>query len=302
MLINKLKLLLLSVLLLLFSALPCNTLYLLAQQSAKTEWELICSAGRNEITKKEAEDYSASLSSMLKKNNGVINKRKYTEYSKTILTLTAIGKDPSNIGGYNLLSRLEEEKNVTKQGINGPIWALIALDCGGYKSSCRENYLDTIMKKELPGGGWNMEGTGEADPDVTAMALQALSKYQSRKNVREATERALKKLSEIQDADGGYFSWGTKNSESVSQVIIALCELGISLNDKRFVKNGKTTLDNLKTYRTSTGKYMHTKEIGKEDALATEQANTALTEVWRVENKLAPLYDISHWKMTSGQK
>lgn len=66
--------------------------------------------------------------------------------------------------------------------------------------------------------------------------------------VAKATEGALACMSKQQNAQGGYASWGNVNSESCVQMIVALCELGISLDDSRFVKNGNTLLDNLMTF------------------------------------------------------
>lgn len=63
------------------------------------------------------------------------------------------------------------------------------------------------------------------------MALQALAKYQDQSAVQTATENALACLSGMQDEDGGFSSWDGANSESCVQVIVALCELGIELND-----------------------------------------------------------------------
>lgn len=254
------------------------------------EWDIITHEGSD---KKENKAYYKALSQILKENGGVINKRKYTEYSKVVLALTAAGYDPANVSGYNLLSRLEEDEAVIRQGINGPIWALIALDSGSYKSGKRDVYLSCILSKELPGGGWNMEGKGNPDPDVTAMAVQSLCNYsEADKNVKAAVDRAITVLSNLQDADGGYSSWGTANSESVSQVIIALTHAGIDLNDRRFVKNGRTTLDNLMTFQLEDGTFMHVKSLGKSDALATEQARTALAAVERIKARKKPLYRI----------
>ena len=76
-------------------------------------------------------------------------------------------------------------------------------------------------------GGWSLTGTGDSDVDMTAMALQALAKYQDQKAVKSATDKALTWLSKAQDSKGGFASWGTTNVESVAQVVVALCELGI---------------------------------------------------------------------------
>ena len=50
--------------------------------------------------------------------------------------------------------------------------------------------------------------------------------------------RALVVLSGLQQADGGYKCFGVANLESIAQVIMVLCTLGIDpLADPRFVKN-----------------------------------------------------------------
>lgn len=255
-----------------------------------SEWDIIAQEGSR---RQENKAYYRELGEFLKANDGILSKRKYTEYSKTVLALTAAGYDPSDVYGYDLLSRLEEEEMVVKQGLNGPVWALIALDSGSYRSTKRSFYVRFILEKELPGGGWNMEGKGAPDPDVTAMAIQALSNYcSSDKKAKAAVDRGVEMLSSLQNADGGYSSWGTPNAESVSQVIIALTHAGIDLKDKRFVKNGNTLMDNLMTFRLKDGTFMHVKSAEKADVLATQQARTALAAAERIKKGKKPLYRI----------
>jgi len=259
--------------------------------TAGQEWELILAQqSESGLSEKDRTEYLTSLKSELKKNQGVLNERRYTEYSKTVLALTIIGEDPAKTGGYNLLEKLEKDDMVIRQGLNGPIWALIALDSLPYQSEKREVYKQYILDHQLPGSGWNMEGKGTADPDVTAMALQALSTYRSEAVVKKAIDAGVAVLASLQEADGGYESWGTANSESVSQVIIALCALGIPVEDKRFVKNGHTVIDNLNSFRLADGTYMHAKSIGKADGLATEQARTALAAYARSKAGKSFLY------------
>lgn len=200
------------------------------------------------------EDYYARVEKYVKNCSGVLHERKYTEYSRVILALTAIGRDPSKVAGYNLLMPLGDFEKTIWQGMNGPIWALIALDSGNYDipknpaaktQATRQLYIDEIIKNQMKDGGWSLTGTGDSDVDISAMALQALAKYQDQKAVKTATDKALTYLSKAQDSKGGYASWGTTNVESVAQVVVALCELGISLDDSRFVKNGHTLTENL---------------------------------------------------------
>lgn len=247
------------------------------------------------------EDYCKAVESYVQQCGGVLDERKYTEYSRTILALTAMGKDPADVGGYNLLAPLADFEQTTFQGMNGPVYALLALDSGNYElpentagttQASRELYVDYILGKEAAAGGWSLAGGG-AEVDLTAMALQALAKYQDREDVAAATERALAYLSAEQNEQGGFSSYGTDGSESVSQVIVALSELGISMEDERFVKNGRTLKDRLLDFRAEDGGFRHLPEDDSSNLLATEQAFYALVALDRAEKGEASLYRIS---------
>ena len=233
---------------------------------------------------------------------GVLHERKYTEYSRLILALTAIGKDPANVGGYNLLTPLGDYDKTVWQGVNGPIWALIALDSGGYPmpvnsaattQASRELYLSYILDKQLADGGWALSGAS-ADPDLTGMALQALSNYQSRSEVSAAIDRALTCLSALQNGDGGFSAWGTANSESCAQVAVALCSLGVEPDDSRFVKNGHTVADGLLQYYVKGQGFTHTADAGAgKEQMATEQGLYALAALRRANKGQTALYHMS---------
>ena len=246
------------------------------------------------------EDYYARVEKYVKNCSGVLHERKYTEYSRVILALTAIGRDPSKVAGYNLLTPLGDFEKTIWQGMNGPIWALIALDSGNYDipknpaaktQATRQLYIDEIIKNQMKDGGWSLTGTGDSDVDITAMALQALAKYQDQKAVKTATDSALTWLSKNQDSKGGFASWGTTNVESVAQVIVALCELGISLDDSRFVKNGHTLTENLLSFRQSNGGFYHVLDGSDgNNQMSAEQGFYALVAIDRAENSKNSLY------------
>ena len=237
------------------------------------------------------EDYYARVEKYVKNCSGVLHERKYTEYSRVILALTAIGRDPSKVAGYNLLMPLGDFEKTIWQGMNGPIWALIALDSGNYEipknpsaktQATRQLYIDEILNNQMKDGGWSLTGTGDSDVDISAMALQALAKYQDQKAVKSATDKALDYLSDVQDSKGGYASWGTTNVESVAQVVVALCELGIDLGDSRFVKNGHTLTDNLLSFRQSNGGFYHVLDGSDgNNQMSSEQGFYALVAIDR---------------------
>lgn len=268
------------------------------------EWAIIGLARSGvDVPEEYFHNYYNTVENYVAACEGVLHLKKYTEYSRVILALTAIGKDPSNVAGYNLLTALGDFNKTIWQGINGPIWALIALDSGNHPmpqnpeaevQATRQMYIDEILDRQLADGGWSLNGLGggltPSDPDITGMALQALAKYQNQKNVAKATEEALACMSAKQNSDGGFSSWGTSNSESAVQILVALCELNLPLDDSRFVKNEKTILDNLFTYRDTNGSFKHTLSGSGNNQMASEQGYYGLVAALRLKTNQNSLY------------
>ena len=235
--------------------------------------------------------------------NERLHPAKVTDNARVILALTAIGKDVTNVGGHNLLKGLDNMAYVQTQGINGPIFTLIALDSHNYPTSgdvTREKLIQAILDAQLPGGGWNLSGN-DADPDMTAMAIQSLAPYyKTNETVKAAVDKALEALSALQRNDGGFDSWGTVNSEACAQVIVALTALGIDPTaDSRFVKNGLTVLDALASFYVTGGGFRHTAG-GDLNGMATEQGYYALAAYYRFANTQTRLYDMSDVTIQTG--
>ena len=235
--------------------------------------------------------------------NERLHPTKVTDNARVILALTAIGKDVTNVGGHNLLKGLDNMDYVQAQDINGPIFTLIALDSHNYPTMgdvTREKLIQVILDAQLPGGGWNLSAEN-ADPDMTAMAIQALAPYyKTNETVKAAVDKALEALSALQRTDGGFDSWGTVNSESCAQVIVALTALGIDPTaDSRFVKNGHTVLDALAGFYVTGGGFRHTAG-GERNDMATEQGYYALAAYYRFANTQTRLYDMSDVTIQTG--
>ena len=235
--------------------------------------------------------------------NERLHRAKVTDNARVILALTAIGKDVTNVGGHNLLKGMDNMAYVQKQGINGPIFTLIALDSHNYPTMgdvTREKLIQVILDAQLPGGGWNLSGEN-ADTDMTAMAIQALAPYyKTNETVKAAVDKALEALSALQRGDGGFGSWGTVNSESCAQVIVALTALGIDpTTDSRFVKNGSTVLGALAGFYVDGGGFKHTAD-GERNGMATEQGYYALAAYYRFLNGQTSLYNMSDVTIQTG--
>ncbi len=216
--------------------------------------------------------YLQAVTQTLRETGGVLSQRKYTEYARVALALTALGENAQSFAGYDVVSPLTDTEAVQAQGINGPVWALLALDSGRYlpDSDVRATYVQAILDKELPGGGWSF--SQQVDADVTAMALQALAGYRADSAVEAAVQRGLARLAAIQSADGDVGG----SAESNAQVLLALARLGVSRQDSRFVKNGNTVADALLTYQRADGGFAHIGSQTGSNPMATEQALLAL--------------------------
>lgn len=232
-----------------------------------------------------------------------MHSRKYTENSRLIIALSAIGKDAHSVGDWDIIAPLEDFDATVWQGINGPVFALIALDTHNYKTTdttIRQQYIDEILSKEIDGGGWSISGS--ADPDMTAMALQALAPYKNDQKVSAAVERGINKLSSMQKDNGGYASWGSVNSESTAQVIVACTALGIDPNaDPRFVKNEHSAVDALLEFYDKDSTDLTFRHImsGTGNAMATDQASYALVAYQRFIEGKNSLYDMTDVELDS---
>ena len=249
-----------------------------------------------------------------------LDRVKATEWHRISLAVLACGGDPTHFGkdengsDINLIADGVDDRGKTvdigAQGLNGWLWGLITLDSMKYNIPAGSSYTRTEMIKrilsfQLPDDGFNLRFAqgSTADPDITAMAIQALAPYyrNSTFNVKDPVDKALDCLSKLQLDTGDFRSWGTRNSESVSQIIVSLCSIGVDpQNDTRFIKNGINLLDALFYYQQEDGGFAHSYESdpgnpsaipGESNSIATDQALLALVAVWRQAQGMSILYD-----------
>lgn len=286
-----------------------------------------------------ADDYNAYLAvtaayiSKSYQENGYLDRTKATEWQRIGLAVLSAGGDPVSIGedqeGNPIDLVADGSYNRGKvmalgtQGTNGLIFGLLLMDSMRYDipadaADTREGLLEKIISSQIKDGGFNLTSIDpQSDVDMTAMALQALAPYYNSektypyvqqgtkqdqvKSVRQVVDEALQFLSSSQQESGGFTSWGSENSESCSQVLIALTSLGIDPgNDQRFIKNGNTVIDGLMQYHMEEGGFIHSKEYDEENpnadpdksnTMASDQALCALTALCRYYGGMRNLYD-----------
>ena len=229
-----------------------------------------------------------------------LDRNKSTDNARLILALTAIGKDVTDVGGFDLLAGLDDMKYVKRQGTNGPVWTLIALDSHDYTpagSVTRDALVETILSLQKDGGAWYINSTNTTDDvDMTAMAIQALAPYyKTNEAVKAAVDKALTWLSTMQKSDGSFaeMAGAASSSESTAQVLVALCALGIDPTaDARFAKNSFHVLDGLLTFYTGEA-FKHQIADTTVDQMATEQSYYALAAYMRLTGSQNFLYDMT---------
>lgn len=224
-----------------------------------------------------------------------------TDNERIILALTAIGKDPANVGGKNLLTALQDKDimkvtDTSNTDINGLVMGLLALNSRNYTSDTSW-LVQAVLAQQNEDGSWSASADTKSvgDVDMTAMALQALAPYYKdggNETVNTAVEKALNWLS-------GKYRSGYDSSESCAQVVIALSALNLDANtDARFTKTveGKTlsVLGNLLQYRVAeNGGFKHQFTDKAVNEMATEQALCAMAAYARFTEKANALYDMT---------
>ncbi|MBE6969066.1 MAG: hypothetical protein E7442_02955 [Ruminococcaceae bacterium] len=233
--------------------------------------------------------------------SGALHKNKSTENSRLIVALSALGKDATSVGDWDLVEAYSANGFdwIKKQGLNGTIWALIALDSNNYATTdttIRQQCVDAILAAQHDDGGWSLMAnkTYASDPDITGMALTALYPYRDQAAVAEACAEAIACLSAMQNDDGTYTSGGAKCAESCSWVIVAATTWGINPDtDSRFIKNGNSVVDGLLAhYLSDSATFQHIIGAGS-NAMATDQSCYALVAYDRFVNGKSALFNYS---------
>ncbi len=233
--------------------------------------------------------------------SGALDSNKSTDNSRLVMALAAIGKDATSVGNWDLVEAYSANgiNWIRKQGMNGTIWTLIAMDCGGYETSdptIRQQCVDAIVAAQHNDGGWSLV-TAKAQPsnvDITGMTLTALYPYREQPAVAAACEAAFTWLSESQLDNGGFPYGRGETSESCVWAIVAATTWGINPDtDPRFIKNGNSAIDNLLTYYLEDeAKFEHGRGAGA-NAMATDQATYGLVAYDRLVKGKPSLYDYS---------
>ncbi|WP_413526168.1 MucBP domain-containing protein [Latilactobacillus curvatus] len=210
-----------------------------------------------------------------------------TDAERSVIGLTALGEDPTNFHGVNLIQKTIEASTAKYVGINGQIYGIIALSTKDYGEEANKTIttlIQAVLQKQNVDKGWALFGT-DSDVDITGMAMTALGMHRDVTGVQPALDKAVSMLKDkaFQKATGGFFIPSSfskvENSNSISQAVMGLMAAGVD-PAKAFVgDNGVNPISRLLAYQRTDGEFrwQFDNDSGAL-AMATEQATYALDQ------------------------
>ncbi len=220
------------------------------------------------------------------------------DYARIALAALAVGMDARNVGGVDLIKKIEDY-DCSDEAFTGSVaYALIALNSAkSANTAALEKYKAILLAAQRKDGGFNaylkadesMSWTVDGETDSTGIALQAAAPYKDEPQFALLISSALAFVKANQMADGGFGAWGSGSAESTAMIIAGLCETGNKISD--YTVNGKTPVDALSAYinKDGGGKCWD----GSSNVMTSYQMLMALSAYYRAENGKPGLFDMT---------
>lgn len=180
-------------------------------------------------------------------------------YAKIALCVTALGKDASNVNGFNLIEKLTDKSVYEASSIySRETTILMAIDSKNYELPTGDNYLtraELVNKTAADTDNQIATSIDWNSIDSAVMQIQPLCAYQTKdvdgvdkSAVKKACDKVLNFMYNKQGADGTYGdSYSASNVWTTAQVMITAGLFGIDAateeNGTDFIKNGVTLYD-----------------------------------------------------------
>lgn len=240
--------------------------------------------------------------SVVKQLNTSSKNMRVTDLARVALALEAMGKNPTDVGGFNVLEAIYNHKDMMTDSSNCPIFGLLALDGRNYEIPknakwSRKDLVEQILKFQKASGGFGLSLDNDTTGiDMTGMALQALAPYYDNSaypEVKPAVDKALKHFKDNITINAGFLDMGSENSCTTAQVLTAVSALNIdpTVKENGFVQNGNNMISNLHTYKKDAGFAWQATMQGQE--MATQQVTYALVAYQRMAEGQTRLYDFT---------
>src|SRR5699024_2697807 len=143
------------------------------------EWSLftLLRAGAS-LSQSDLDSYYASITQQLESGGRMLP----TDYFRVVVALLAMGQDPTDVAGMDLIETLYNYPNLDRMTSNMMSYTLLALDTKDYEVPqdarwTRETLIEKLFTFQNANGGVGLSSADTGGGDVTAMTLQALAPY-----------------------------------------------------------------------------------------------------------------------------
>ena len=200
-----------------------------------------------------------------------LGRASYTYAAGAVRAMQYLGMDPGDINGLDYivpLTNTSKAAPTSTQNFNSYLYDIASIDPEVWRSRgvdgdmLAEQFITRVLADQTLDGGFDgyygysvataKEGEtviGQGSVPETISALSALASYRDKENVAAAIEAGLTYLSSVQLADGSFECWGDTPNGAVTLSMLSLMDkLDISIDDERFVKNGNTVADAMRTF------------------------------------------------------
>ena len=201
-----------------------------------------------------------------------LGRASYTYAAGAVRAMQYLGMDPGDINGLDYIVPLT---NTSKAALtatldfNSYLYDIASIDPEVWRSRgvdgdmLAEQFITRVLADQTLDGGFDdfygysvataKEGQtviGQGSVPETISALSALASYRDKENVAAAIEAGLTYLSSVQLADGSFecCCGDTPNGAVTLSMLSLMDKLDISIDDERFVKNGNTVADAMRTF------------------------------------------------------
>ena len=201
-----------------------------------------------------------------------LGRASYTYAAGAVRAMQYLGMDPGDINGLDYIAPLTNTSKAaptSTQDFNSYLYDIASIDPEVWRSRgvdgdmLAEQFITRVLADQTLDGGFDdfygysvataKEGQtviGQGSVPETISALSALASYRDKENVAAAIEAGLTYLSSVQLADGSFecCCGDTPNGAVTLSMLSLMDKLDISIDDERFVKNGNTVADAMRTF------------------------------------------------------
>lgn len=223
-----------------------------------------------ELTKAEKEKLQEIMTVMVGASGDYYLGRTPSTYSAgAVRAMQYLGMDPANVNGLDYLAVLANTGKLEAtstydfnsylrdiESVSAQVWRSRGIDVG----TLVDSYAVRILADQTPDGGFDYSyGVNIAQGDTntswrddtiyTAKTITVLAPYRDKEYIAKAIDRAVDYLSSVQLSDGSFPGMTGDSDGGATLTVLKMMEaLDISLDDPRFVKNGNTVADAMKTF------------------------------------------------------